>query len=205
MGNPQNIKLIVGLGNPGPQYQDTRHNLGFKLLDRLNASAESAPSWREQDGAATCTVQLESAPIILVKPLKYMNNSGIPLRALLSFYKIELSQVIAVYDDVDLPLGAIRIREGGGEGGHNGVRSIVAENGGKNFTRLKLGVGRPPPEYVGEDAVARWVLAKFQRDELSIVEQMLDRGVHACEEIVRSGIKLAQTRFNALPDKPTEL
>ena len=204
MINPQEIKVIAGLGNPGSQYADTRHNIGFALLDALRAEDSSAAAWREHSGAQAVAISVEDQNVFLIKPMTYMNNSGGPLRAFLNFYKFEYSQLVVVYDDIDLPFGALRLKLGGGDGGHNGVRSIAAELNHRDFIRVRLGVGRPPPEFGAESAAARWVLSKFTKQEEPIVEELLKRGVGALQELVRSGLKLAQTRFNSVPDKPQE-
>ena len=173
------MKVIVGLGNPGVQYAETRHNIGFLFIDGwaeilgLQFRAKFQGLWTDT------TVQGER--IILLKPQTFMNLSGRSVRELIDFYKVDPSDVLVLHDDMDLPLGKLRLRNQGSAGGHNGIRSILAELGTEGFWRLKLGVGRPPKEW----DPARYVLAPFESGELKTVEDLLERA----EKVISLWIK----------------
>jgi len=198
------ISLLVGLGNPGSQYEKTRHNLGFVALDRLvseiGPKSSVRPSWKEANGAAICDLYFEDQKVLLVKPLKFMNLSGQPVAAIMNFYKITAEQIAVVHDDLDLPLGGFRIKAGGGDGGHNGVGSIMEALGSRDFLRVKLGIGRPPPEFKSEDSITNWVLGRFSAPEAAKVEDLLSRSVSAIWELVTLGVKSAQTKYNFIPE-----
>ncbi|MBX7136966.1 MAG: aminoacyl-tRNA hydrolase [Oligoflexia bacterium] len=200
------IKLIAGLGNPGPKYQHTRHNAGFMLLDRYGSQQPMPASWRESNGALLCDGQSRTHKLFLVKPLKFMNLSGVPLRELMDFYKIEPGEILVAYDDIDLPLGSLRLKQGGGDGGHNGIGSIIDELGSREFARIKLGIGRPPRipnvQAQPEDAVSNWVLGRFTASEQLEVENMLERGCRALDEILENGLISAQNKFNLIKSEP---
>ena len=167
------MKVIVGLGNPGPQYAETRHNIGFLLVDllaevyKLQFRAKFQGLWADGN--------VEGERILLLKPQTFMNLSGQSVRELTNFYKILGSDLLIVHDDMDLPLGKIRLRDQGGAGGHNGIKSILAELGTEKFSRLKLGVGRPPKDY----DPARYVLSPFAEDETKQLDEVLGRAEKA--------------------------
>jgi len=201
------FKLIAGLGNPGKRYQDTRHNIGFMLLDymgeHLGADAFEAGlcvSWRAKLGCLIREVRIKGHPVYMVKPQSYMNMSGEPLSGVLRFFKLSPADLIVVHDDIDLPLGVMRIKSGGGDGGHNGIRSITAFLGTADFVRLKLGVGRPSvePAAAGQtsEQVVDWVLGRFTDREAKTVQEILGRGEMALTELCTSGIEVAQRKFN---------
>lgn len=193
------VRVIAGLGNPGSRYEATRHNVGFLLVDEL-ARRHGKSEWRDKFGARICEASLEEATVTLVKPQSFMNRSGGPLGEMLGFYKIPATELVVVHDEIDLPMGTIRIKSGGGDGGHNGIRSIVAALG-KDFTRVRLGVGRPQVEGRGPGAngpsVSDWVLGRFGADERAQLEAMIERGVEACMELCRSGLVASQNKFNS--------
>lgn len=195
------VQLIAGLGNPGQQYERTRHNLGFLLLDRFaeQCSGEGAkPVWRERSGALVYEARFRGERIVLVKPQTYMNRSGEPLVQVMRFFKVEVGSVVVAHDEVDLPLGALRFKSGGGDGGHNGIKSVVSMLGSPDFIRLRLGIGRPPVgQNLPPDGIASWVLGRFGSEELSVVSELLTRGVLALEAICSEGLKAAQNRFNS--------
>jgi PTH1 family peptidyl-tRNA hydrolase len=190
------VKLVAGLGNPGRRYQGTRHNVGFEVVDRLAArqrlTFEAAPAdalqarWRRGD----------DDPVMLVKPLTYMNVSGEAIGTLCHFYKVALPDLLIVCDDVNLPLGRLRLRAIGTEGGHNGLRSIAARLGTIEYARLRVGVGR------GDDRrdLADHVLAKFEVEELPGIGAAVDRAADAVEMWVRDGIAKAMNQFNRAED-----
>lgn len=164
------VSLLVGLGNPGPRYEGTRHNAGFLFVDRL--ARQSGASFREEkafEGELARLGQGDSA-LLLLKPLTYMNRSGQSVRAITAYYKIPPEEVMVAHDDLDLPLGACRIKTGGGHGGHNGLRDITAHLGTAGFARVRFGIGRP--ETKGE--VLNFVLGPFARSERELVEQAFE-------------------------------
>lgn len=167
--------VVAGLGNPGKQYQGTRHNVGFEIIDRLAENlSKGLGSWRDQGGAESLTVTFESKKIILVKPLTYMNRSGEPLRAILSFYKIPVEKLLVIHDELDLPFGTVRLKIGGGEAGHNGLKSISEQLATQNYQRLRIGIGRPVDARI---ETADWVLAKFNPEERQILPEIISRAV----------------------------
>ena len=182
-------KLVVGLGNPGKKYQDTRHNIGFMVLDQL--ANEFSSSFNEDKKRKASWVKCEN--YILVKPLTYMNESGQAVGKIAAFHKIEPHEVLVIYDDMDLDLGRLRIRAEGSAGGHNGVRSIISHLGTQRFSRLRLGIGRGFNEGIGH------VLGKFCQDERSELEKSIKEAVLAIGYIAEKGLAAAMTKFNASP------
>jgi len=183
--------LIVGLGNPGPGYARHRHNVGFMVVDRF-AERHGFRFGQREANALVATGSFDGEPLALAKPQAFMNRSGGPVRALVRRYTRGPAHLIVVYDEMDLPLGRLRIRKEGSHGGHNGMRDIIAALGTQEFARVRLGVGRPP----GGDDTIDHVLSPFTPDERPIVEQMLDAAVAALECILRDGIEAAMNRFN---------
>ena len=183
--------IVAGLGNPGRRYESTRHNVGFRAVE-LIAEDFGADSWQEKNGAAFCSVTRGDEKILFVKPLEYMNDSGPPLARLKRFYQVPTENVLVVYDEIDLPFGKIRIKHSGGEGGHNGLRSVVSALGSKDFCRVRIGIGRP----TDERDVSSWVLQKFSKEEERHVPSILSRCKEAVETILDEGFKVAQNRFN---------
>ena len=183
--------LIVGLGNPGRQYKSNRHNIGFMLVDRLAKRLEVAFS-RMESKALVTRADYKDNRIILAKPQTYMNLSGQAVSALVRFYKIPFENVMVAYDDVDLPLGAIRIRPKGGSGGHKGMKSIIERLGSEEFPRMRFGIGRPP----GRMEAANYVLRDFSKDESEIVAQIIDRASEAALVYVTEGLDAAMNQFN---------
>ena len=163
------MKVIAGLGNPGPQYAETRHNIGFLLVDLLAEVYKL--QFRAKFQGLCAEGNVEGERILLLKPQTFMNLSGRSVRELTSFYKITGDNLLIVHDDMDLSLGKIRLRDQGGAGGHNGIKSILAELGTDKFWRLKLGLGRPPREY----DPAGYVLSSFQEDETALLDEVLGR------------------------------
>lgn len=192
-----NFKAIAGLGNPGRQYERTRHNIGFMFLDRLIAAfyGSNAPRWQERSNAACMEVVVAGEKMLLVKPLTYMNRSGEPLSAVMQYYKVEPGELIVVHDDIDLNFGTMRVKSGGGDGGHNGLKSVSAMIGTADYARVRFGVGRPPMEQAAIE-ISDWVLMPFAKDEANVLPGFLDRGLSAIEELLKSGVKIAQNKFN---------
>lgn len=183
--------LIIGLGNPGREYKDNRHNIGFMLIDRLAVRID-ARGIKLQSKAIVTSGFYEERKLILAKPQTYMNLSGQSVQGLLHFYKIPSENLMVAHDDLDLPLGTIRIRPGGGAGGQRGMASTIERLGTKDFPRLRLGIGRPP----GRMAPADYVLQNFSRAEMLIVSETLDRAADAALTFVTEGLNAAMNRFN---------
>ena len=183
--------LIVGLGNPGREYNDTRHNLGFMLVDRLTIRL-NARGMKVQSKAIVITAQHESQKIILAKPQTFMNLSGQSVQGLLRFYKIPLENLLVAYDELDLPFCTLRIRPGGGPGGHNGIKSIIQQLGTQDFPRLRIGIDRPP----GHMDAAAYVLQSFSNKELMTVSETLDRATDAALTFATQGLNAAMNKFN---------
>lgn len=183
--------LIVGLGNPGSKYAENRHNVGFRCVERF-ASAHSLSFDRRQKRASLALGTVFERSVILAKPCTFMNRSGSAVAAIVRFYHVPLDRVLVVYDDLDLPLGTMRMRSTGGSGGHRGMRSIMSQLGGRDFARLRIGIGRPP----GRMDPADYVLQDFSADEEPVVDAALEQGVAAVETWLRDGIDEAMTLYN---------
>jgi PTH1 family peptidyl-tRNA hydrolase len=182
--------LIVGLGNPGRGHLFNRHNLGFMVADRL-AARHAIELKRVQSKTIIGSGRVAGRPVIIAKPQTFMNLSGESVRSLLGYYRIPAERLLVIYDELDIPFGVIRLREKGGAGGHNGMRSII-QHVGSDFPRLRLGIGRPP----GRMDPAAYVLQDFGGDELPIVSQMLSSAVEAVESFIADGINITMSRFN---------
>jgi peptidyl-tRNA hydrolase, PTH1 family len=182
--------LVAGLGNPGREYERTRHNAGWRVLDEL--ARRHGGSWRSKFSGSLSEVRLGDARVALLKPETYMNESGRSLGAAARFFKVEPEQVLVVHDDVDLETGRLQARAGGGLAGHNGLRSLAQHVGSQDFLRLRIGVGRPGR---GDPrSVADWVLSSFAPEDEA--ETLVSRGADAVEAIVGDGLEAAQQRFN---------
>lgn len=188
---PESAYLLIGLGNPGREYQNNRHNFGFMLIDRL-AVRLGARGLKVQSKAIVTTTSYEDRRLILAKPQTYMNLSGQSAQGLLNFYKLPMEHMLIAYDDLDLPFGTIRMRPGGGPGGQRGVASTIERLGTKDFARLRLGIGRPP----GRMDPSAYVLQDFSREEMKILSELLDRGADATLEFVVNGLDKAMNKFN---------
>lgn len=184
--------LIAGLGNPGREYLGNRHNVGFMALDRLANSLQVSFS-RLESRALVTKADYQESRLILAKPQTYMNLSGQAVGALLRFYKVPLEQLLIIYDDVDLPFGALRMRPGGGSAGQKGMASIIERIGSQDLPRLRIGVGRPP----GRMDAAAYVLQDFSRQESEELVHILDKAVEAILTFVKDGITEAMNKFNS--------
>jgi PTH1 family peptidyl-tRNA hydrolase len=187
------LKLIVGLGNPGSEYRETRHNVGFMVADALVDRWRVSDQWREKFGALQIKTMVGEEPVILAKPLTFMNLSGQAVAGLAGFYKIEPADVFVVTDDVALPLGRLRARREGGAGGHNGLKSIIQSLATQAFPRMRVGVGR------GDDRrdLADHVLGRFDADERDTVSAAVLRAADATEMFLSDGIERVMNAFNA--------
>ncbi len=190
------INLIVGLGNPGKEYGRNRHNIGFRVVDHY-AHVHAINFGKMQHNAILALGKQNDTRVILVKPQTFMNDSGRAVSALLKFYKVPIERLLVIYDELDLPLGSIRIRQDGGAGGHNGMRSIISQLGGNNFARLRVGIGRPP----GRMDPADFVLQNFARSEEIEVDVIVDRATHAIETFIADGVVTAMNQYNSTGDK----
>ena len=186
------VFLIVGLGNPGREYRNTRHNAGFWVLDSLaNRLGESFT--RVQSRALVTKSVYEQNRLILAKPQTYMNESGQAVGSLIRFYKVPVQNIMIVYDDVDLPFGTIRIRPGGGSAGQKGMSSIIEKLGINGFPRLRIGIGRPP----GKLNAAAYVLQEFSKQEEKQITETVDKAVEAILSFVTVGIEKTMTQYNS--------
>lgn len=164
------IKLIVGLGNPGSQYEKTRHNAGFLFLDKLAFDLRIGWSMSSQFQGEVAAATVDGRRLLLLKPMTFMNRSGWSVGNVARFYKIELQNILVVHDELDLPGGVVRLKRDGGHAGHNGLKDIISHLGGKDFFRLRVGIGRP----VLGASVADYVLSAFAKQELALVDQLYD-------------------------------
>lgn len=194
------MKIFVGLGNPTAEYAATKHNVGFMLADRL-ADKLGASTWRERFNALVAETFLDGEKILLVKPQTFMNLSGEAVAPLMNFYKLDAADLTVAHDDMDLPLGMIRLRPKGSGGGHRGVASIIQHLGGaQNFPRVRIGVGRPPANWT----VNHHVLSPFTAEDAEKISAALDELVPAVICIFREGIDNAMNKFNPKRKKISE-
>lgn len=187
----ERMYLIAGLGNPELRYAATRHNVGFEAAARLS---ERYAQGREKRKFQSLMVQgsIEGEPCIILRPQTYMNNSGIAVREAAAFYKIPAERILVIYDDIALPLGALRLRKGGSAGGHNGIKSIIAHLGTQDFPRIRIGVGGKPD---GWD-LADYVLGAFTKEEQPVILETLDLAVKAAAAVLVKGMDKAMNEYN---------
>lgn len=197
------LKLVVGLGNPGEQYAHTRHNVGFDVVDRLYRRWHITPSEnRKFKGVYGDGIVLSTAKTGLLKPQTFMNRSGQSVRAVVDWYKIEPESVLIVYDDMDLPLGRLRLRTSGSAGGHNGMKSIIAHLGTQEFPRLRIGIGDTNKGSDRDRAVVSHVLGKFAPAEKSLIDAVLDLATDAIEVAFLKGTEKSMEKFNGQTVSP---
>ena len=189
--------LVVGLGNPGPEYAKHRHNVGFMVVDVLAARTGARFGRHRKAVAQVAEARLglgDQAPrLILVKPMTYMNLSGGPVASLRQFYKVPVDRVVAVHDELDIPYGQLRLKQGGGEGGHNGLRSMSGSLGDKNYLRVRFGIGRPPERQDPAD----YVLSDFSPVERKELDFLVDRAADATESLIGRGLEWTQNAYHA--------
>ena len=185
------MKLVVGLGNPGKQYEKTKHNIGFMVVDAIADSVPHTP-WREEQRAEVCSITVNGEKVLLVKPQTFMNASGESVGPLMRYYKIDPSDVYCIYDDMDLPVGKLRIRPNGSSGGHNGIKSFIAHFGTENFPRFRVGIGRALPQW----SVIDHVLAPFSEESQEKVQKGIKDTVKAILGTLEVGIDKGMNQFN---------
>ena len=212
------MKLIAGLGNPGKQYQQNRHNVGFQIVDQLaerhglrfdvkqgkaqvalgvlsvQVAVQQVPLSSEPDALTVSRPVLQALRVALAKPQTFMNLVGPSVQALLRFYKIDPADLLVIYDDLDLPLGALRLRASGGAGGHNGMKSLIGALGGGDFARLRVGIDRPP----GRMDPAAYVLQDFSAQQEEVMTRTREQAVDACQHWLAHGIVSAMNAYNAV-------
>jgi len=197
--------LVVGLGNPGSKYERNRHNIGFRVVDEL-ARKHGLPAWKTgaiKGGESTSgmiTTERGREKAFVVKPMEYMNLSGFAVQRAASFHGVEIANILVVHDEIDLDFGTVRLKSGGGHGGHNGLRSIQDQLGAGGFARLRMGVGRDPHKPPGSKDAANWVLADFPSVQAPIVESMISAGCECIETVLALGIVPAMNKHNARPN-----
>jgi len=185
------MKLIVGLGNPGKQYEDTRHNVGFKVIDVLSTRL-NIPLDKMKFNGLFGMGNIGGEKVLLLKPLTYMNLSGESVRPIMDYYDIEIENLIVVYDELDLPVGKIRIRTKGSAGGHNGMKSIIAHTGTQNFNRIRIGVDRPKAGM----PITNYVLGPFSNEEKPSVIETIEKSADACEKWITTPILQVMNDYN---------
>ncbi len=183
--------LIAGLGNPGSKYDETRHNIGFMALERLAQRHRIVLTSTKFDSLCE-TGRIGDQMVVLLEPQTFMNRSGKAVSQAANFYEVDADHIIVIHDDIDLSPGTLRVKSGGGHGGHNGLRDIVAKLGSRDFLRLRMGVGRPE-----HGDVTNHVLGRFTREELTVVDEMVESACDAVETILADGLSAAQNRFNS--------
>ena len=192
--------LIVGLGNPGARYENTRHNVGFRVVDKL-AQKHGLTFGKTEHHAQTASGTILGKRVLLAKPMTFMNLSGDAVQPMVSFYKIPLDHILIVGDDIDLPLGTLRLRKQGSSGGQKGLKHILQRLGTQEIARARFGVGRPP----GRREAADHVLAPFKGDEAILAMEVADRAAQAVEAWLSDGIDMAMTRYNgSVEDRPVK-
>ena len=183
--------LIVGLGNPGKEYENTRHNMGFKVLNKLSKKY-NIPITKSKFNGKYGTGIIENEKVILLEPQTYMNLSGEAIKPMLDFYKVDYSNLLVIYDDIDVEPGKVKIRTKGGPGTHNGMKSVVKEIGTEEFPRIRVGIGQP----IIKLAMIDYVIGYVPEEELTILVEGIEKAEKAIEEILKHGINYAMNKFN---------
>ncbi len=192
------MKLIVGLGNPGPKYVLTRHNLGFLVIDGLSQINGLSPDqFKSEHKALTAKINIHNSPVLLAKPQTFMNLSGESVAALASYYNIGLSELLIIHDEVDFPFEVMKLQEARGHGGHNGIRSTHQHLASNDYARLKMGVGRPP----GRQEVADYLLSNFSKEEMQTLPDFISLACEATEYWVKEGTAKTANHFNSQTPK----
>lgn len=197
--NGELMKLVVGLGNPGKKYNGTRHNVGYELIGQFGANYDTGRP-KSKFNAELVETTIKNEKTVLACPLTFMNLSGQTVVEAVNFYKLQLDDVLIVCDDFNLDVGRLRFRPGGSSGGQNGLEDIIRRLGSREFARLRIGVGKPPPGW----NVSNYVLGRFDTTDRETITQSIDRAVNAVEHWVEFGIQSAMNQFNADPNKPSK-
>ena len=184
------MRLVVGLGNPGRRYAQTRHNVGFTVIENL-AHRWSIPADGKQLGSLVGSGRIGDEKAMVARPQSFMNRSGQPVHSLMGYFKLEPSDIVVVHDDLDLPFGRVQLKRGGGHGGHNGLRDIN-KHVGSDYIRVRMGVGRPPEGWDTAD----YVLGKWNKVEQGEIDHVVDRGADAVEGVLRDGLEATMNVFN---------
>ncbi len=185
--------LVVGLGNPGPAYARTRHNIGAIVIDELAQRFNSPLKRHKRALAEVAEIKIGEHKVVIAKPLSYMNESGGPVKALVTFYKVPLEQIVILHDELDIALGTIRLKLGGGDNGHNGLKSIRSAFNSGEWHRVRLGIGRPP----GNQDPSDFVLKPFSASESAEVSVLRENGAEATQKLITDGLLAAQSTFNS--------
>ena len=185
------VKVIVGLGNPGKDYEETRHNLGFRVVDFF-ARDSGISTGKKKFFSHFGSGRFQGEDLLILKPTTFMNRSGSAVSACIDFYRIDPEDLVVAHDDVDLDLGRIRLRRGGGDGGHKGVRSVIQSVGSRDFIRVRLGVGRP----VGREPVEKFVLRPFRGDDMIEASNLVERAAKSLEVLLIDGLVTAMNQYN---------
>ena len=195
---PQKIRMVAGLGNPGEEYENTRHNAGFRSIDELARQAK-VTYWKNQSGALVASIRVNDAEepdgkreVLLVKPQSYMNTSGGPISKLCATYKIKPEELLVIHDELDIPEGDVRVKVGGGHAGHNGLRSIIDKLGSRDFSRIRVGIGAPP----GRMATADFVLKQLRAKEAEEFDLTCGRAADAAALAITRGVVFARDHVN---------
>lgn len=186
--------LVAGLGNPGPEYAHNRHNVGFMVADRLRGVLRGAGAFREKFSGEIAKGALAGAEVVVLRPLTFMNRSGRSVQAAAAFFQIAVQDIVVVHDDLDLPWQTVRVKVGGGSGGHNGLKSVTADLGSPDYLRVRVGIGRPT-----QGTAESYVLSDFSDIESSELPAVVDRAVRAIEVILDKGVERAMNEFNTKP------
>ena len=184
------MKLVVGLGNKGREYENTRHNMGFMLIDRYLQYKNITDKFKEKFNAIYIETTINNEKVIFIKPMTYMNNSGIAVRAFVDFYKLNSEDILVISDDLDLDLGKFRLRRNGSSGGHNGLKSIISHIGTDNFKRLRIGISND------KDDVINYVLSKFSKKELNEIDTMFDTLVDVLDDYFVMDFTSLMSKYN---------
>ncbi|HEY1553031.1 MAG TPA: aminoacyl-tRNA hydrolase [Kofleriaceae bacterium] len=190
--------LVVGLGNPGSKYEHNRHNIGFHVVDELARSAGLA-AWKPNKLGGEATTGMLGSPAtksVLLKPQEFMNLSGFAVQRTADFHGVELAKIIVVHDEIDLDFGIVRIKAGGGHGGHNGLRSIIEQLGKPDFVRIRMGVGRDPNKPAGSKDAASWVLADFPKHQAAQLAAVISAGCEDVLAVLAKGVTVAMNQHN---------
>ncbi|MEM6426835.1 MAG: aminoacyl-tRNA hydrolase [Cyanobacteria bacterium P01_D01_bin.128] len=188
--------LVVGLGNPGAQYERTRHNVGFDVVDLLAQRWQGSLAENKRFKGRYGEIRIRGGKVGLLKPLTFMNRSGQAIRAVMDWYKFSANQVLVVYDDMDLPVGKLRLRLNGSAGGHNGMKSAISHLGTQDFPRLRLGIGATNKDGDRDQAVVSHVLGRFSPEEGTLIKAVIELSADAVERSIRDGVEKAMTIYN---------